>query len=243
MAKINLTDPKLKSLKPIFPEGLANAGKRLAPGERYALMDNHPSGFGVRVSSSGRRTFVLRARYPGPDASQHYSWRALGEYPVLTLEMARKKAGEWILLIKQGKDPAIVEEQARIAEIQKQKLEKDNTFKKVAETWFETKLIHERKGREVERDIRANFFGEWADRPITDISEDDVFYVIKKKSATAPSQARNLLSDLRRLFQWAIDERRFGLTVSPCEKINTTKIVGKKKKRRRVLDDYEILAF
>jgi hypothetical protein len=111
MTKIKLTDAKIKSLKPVFPDGLAKAGRPVGPGERYALMDLYPGGFGVRVTPNGRRTFVLRARYPGPDASRHYSWRALGEYPVLSLEQARAKAQEWLLLIKQGKDPATMEKQ------------------------------------------------------------------------------------------------------------------------------------
>jgi integrase len=206
-------------------------------------MDIAPSGFGVRVSSNGRKTFVLRGRYPGPNASAHYSWRALGEYPALSLEQAREKAGAWLLLVKQGKDPAVVEEQARLAEIRKQRDAADNTFGAVAEKWFELKLKSERKGRQVEVGVRSNLFPKWADRPITEISEDDVFSLIKRKSATSPSHARNLLGHAKRFFSWAIDQRCYGLTASPAERLNATKIVGKKKtKRSRTLTDAEILA-
>jgi integrase len=230
MAKIRLTDAKLKSLK----------GQ---PGKRYAAMDIAPSGFGVRVSPNGRKTFVLRGRYPGPNASKHYSWRALGEYPALTLEQARAKAGAWLLLVKQGKDPAVVEERARLAEIQKQRAAADNTFSAVAEAWFKAKLSKERIGRQVEVGVRSNLFPKWADRPIVDITEDDVFALIKRKAATSPSSARNLLGHAKRLFTWAIDERAYGLTVSPAEKLNATKVVGEKtKKRRRTLSDDEIRA-
>ncbi|HXL13941.1 MAG TPA: Arm DNA-binding domain-containing protein, partial [Bradyrhizobium sp.] len=230
MAKIKLTDAKLKSLK----------GQ---PGKRYAAMDIAPSGFGVRVSPNGRKTFVLRGRYPGPNASVHYSWRALGEYPALTLEQARAKAGAWLLLVKQGKDPAVVQEQARLTEIAKQRAAADNTFAAVAEAWFKAKLSKERKGRQVEVGVRSNLFPKWADRPIAEITEDDVFSLIKRKAATSPSHARNLLGHCKRLFSWAIDERIYGLKTSPAAALNATKIVGeKKKKRRRTLSDDEIRA-
>jgi integrase len=246
MAKINLTDAKLKTLKPMFPKGHAKAGKPLGAKERFALMDSTVSGFGVRVTAGGRKTFVLRARYPGPDASEHYSWRALGEYPALTLEQARAKAGAWIVLVKQGKDPGVVEALARAEELRKRAQAQDNTLKIVAEDWFDRKLVKERKGKSVKRDFRKNFISVWGDRPIIEITEDDVFAVIEQKSLTAPSQARNLLGDLKRFFSWTIDQRgKYGLLISPCENLRASKIgtIGKKKKRRRVFSDDEILAF
>jgi len=116
-----------------------------------------------------------------------------GEYPALSLESAREKASAWLLLVKQGKDPAVVEEQARLAEIQKQRKAKDNTFAAVAEAWFKAKLSKERKGRQVEVGVRSNLF-KWADRPISEITEDDVFALVKRKAAT--SHHRTLATSL-----------------------------------------------
>jgi Arm domain-containing DNA-binding protein len=72
-----LTVRKLESLKPA------------AQGQRYDLMDSDVRGFGVRVTDSGQRTFILIARYPG---SKNPTRRAIGEYPELGLEAARRKA-------------------------------------------------------------------------------------------------------------------------------------------------------
>jgi len=55
MARAKLTDRKLKALK--------RKGKRYK-GKRYDVMDTEVSGFGVRVSEIGQRTFLV-ARYPG----------------------------------------------------------------------------------------------------------------------------------------------------------------------------------
>lgn len=75
MARNRLTDRKLAALKP--------------DGKRYDVMDTDVPGFGVRVSVTGQRTFVLIARYPG---SSNPTRRALGEYPALSLEQARERA-------------------------------------------------------------------------------------------------------------------------------------------------------
>jgi Arm DNA-binding domain len=74
VARNRLTDRKLAALKP--------------DGKRYDVMDADVPGFGVRVSETGQRTFVLIARYPG---SSNPTRRALGEYPALSLEQARER--------------------------------------------------------------------------------------------------------------------------------------------------------
>ena len=52
----NLTDRLLKSLKP--------------EADRYDVMDNLVPGLGVRVSDN-RKTFILRARFPGSGNPPH----------------------------------------------------------------------------------------------------------------------------------------------------------------------------
>ena len=135
MVKGALTDRKIQSLKP-----------RAAP---YIVPDPQVPGHGVRVMPSGHRSFVLNTRYPG---SSNPAPRALGSYGELTLEQARKKAGQWRNLIKGGIDPQIQEERDRQATLRKQR----TIFTAVAEDFIRAKLGKERKGREVERDIRRD---------------------------------------------------------------------------------------
>ena len=90
MAKRNLTDRTLKALKPA------------AAGKLYDVMDSVVPGFGVRVSDSGRRTFMLVARYPG---SPNPTRRAIGVYGAITLADARQKAQDWLKLIEGGERP------------------------------------------------------------------------------------------------------------------------------------------
>jgi hypothetical protein len=141
-------------------------------------------------------------------------------------------------MVKRGEDPAAAEEKHRQAAIRKLK----TTFLAVAEDFFAEKLSGERKGKEVERDIRRDLIPAWGARPIADITDLDVLAVVKTKKRTAPAQARNLLGTIKRLFAWAIDQRTYGIGVSPAAGIKPTSIVGEKPAGNRILDDAELFA-
>jgi integrase len=244
---VNFTDRMLKALK-AAPEG-----------KNYDRWDSIVPGLGMRVAASGRRTFVLMARYPGSKAPTR---RALGEYGALTLEKARQRAREWLEMLRTGKDPAIEEERKRRAE--ERRLE--NSFAAVAEDFIRDRLgkkasiskdgkevigrngetvftYSERKGAEVERDIRRVFVEKWGKRPISDIDVIEIRAIIKGfKDDGHPHQARNLLGYAHRLFGWAVDQQCYGLAASPADRLKPKEIVGKKKPRKRVLGDAELRA-
>src|SRR5215471_2192320 len=200
MARRTLNDRILKALKPA------------KPGKLYDVRDSVVPGLCVRVAESGRRTFVLVARYPRNPKNPTRC--ALGEYGELSLEKARQKAREWLELIRQAKDPRDEIERQRLSEQRK----RANTFAAVAEEFIRDKLPTERKGREVERDIRREFIPPWGGRPITEITAYDVRTLIKAvKDRGAPYQAHNLLGTVRRLFSWAIDQHVYGIETSPCD--------------------------
>jgi hypothetical protein len=219
--KVRLTTTKIESLK-----------KRSA---RYEVLDTVVSGFGVRVSESGTRTFILKTRYPGSDNPTR---RALGVYPVLELAEAREKASEWLKLIKRGVDPSEQEERQRLAEQRR----RANTFAAVAEDFITEKLPKERSGKEVEQEIRGNFIPVWGGRPITDITDDEIAALIKRKARKAPTQARNLLATVKRFFQWAIDQRAYGIKTSPAAGLKPAALCGEKTSRERTLTDDELFA-
>jgi Arm DNA-binding domain/Phage integrase family len=223
MPKRTLNDRGLRALKPAK--------------QRYEIMDAVVPGFGIRVTEQGTRTFILVARFPG---STNPTRRALGEYGELTLEAARIKARDWIELIRKGRDPRDEEEQARLAAQRK----RANTFAAIAEDFFQEKLVSERKGREVEADIRREFLPAWGGRAITEITAHDVRAIIKAVAARgATYQAHNLLGHVRRLFSWAIDQQVYGIEFSPCDRLKPRAIIGEKRPRSRILSDDELRAF
>jgi len=249
--RTKLTDRYLKSLKP------ADNGRP------YEVMDTVVDRMGVRVMGSTAQpilSFILYTRFPDFTGAlkKAPTRRALGTYieppevepeqeltveellalDTLTLAEARLKAQEWQRMIARGVDPGAETARRKQVKIENRK----NTFDVIFEALKIEKLAKERKGKEVERDIQNNFLPEWKEKPITDITELDVLVVINAKKKTAPSQARNLLGEIRRLFDWAIEQRVYGITVNPCQNLKPTKIIGKKRSRQRILSDEELFA-
>jgi integrase len=218
MAKINLTDRTLKSLKPT--------------GKQYDVMDLSVPGFGVRVT--GVVTFILFTRFPG---SSNPTRRAIGQYPAISLETARQRAREWRDLIRRGIDPKDYEAELKRAELRKSA----TTFGAVAEAYLAAEVSKQRRQHRTESEIRKDLIPAWGERPITAITRSDVVALIKAIVARgAPGTARLVLCHARLIFSWAIHEDTYGLESSPCSMIAPTKVIGEKPIRMRVLTNEEL---
>jgi integrase len=250
MARETLTDRTLKALKP------ALAGKR------YDRRDSVVPGLLVRVTETGKRTFMLQTRFPG---SHQPTRRAIGEYGAISLDKARQQARDWLELIRKGIDPQIQKERERLAT----QRHRENTFAAIVEEYLKRHVIgpkpdkpRQRKGREVERAFERVFIPLWGNRSITDVTRHDIIKLIEGvrdhgtagalasygirfdgEKTPAPAQARNLLTYLKTFFSWAIERDAYGLEASACDHISPRRIIGKKLSGDRTLDDDEILAF
>ena len=90
----------------------------------------------------------------------------------ITLEEARRIAGEWRSLIARGVDPAVIEAERHAAEARERALRIRHSFTVVAEAFIADKLAKERSGKVAERDLRNVFVAAWAERPISEITDD-----------------------------------------------------------------------
>jgi hypothetical protein len=195
--RVTLTATKITGLKPA------------KKGQRYQVMDAMVPGFGVRVTETGSRTFILRTRYPGSDSP---SRREIGKCDDIKLSDAREKARHWRQLVSKGIDPADEEERARYAEI----LKRQTTFAAVVEDFIRDKLPGERKGKDAEREIRRDLLPKWENLAITEITDRHISELIKTKARSgkgkAPSRkvgARNLLALVKRFFRWVIAQPEY----------------------------------
>jgi len=64
--------------------------------------------------------------------------------------------------------------------------------------------------------------------------------MLEEISDKSPSAARQAWIYTRRLFSWALNRDIYGLSVSPCERINITDLVGSPRPRERILSDDEL---
>jgi integrase len=200
-------------------------------------MDAQVPGFGVRVTDKGYKSFILRTRYPGSSTPAR---REISGCADITLADAREKARKWRSWVAQGIDPGAEEERQRQEMLRNQAI----TFAVVADDFIRQKLITERTGKAVERDIRRDLLPEWSKRPIGSITDMDVLILIRRKVPSGKYAARNLFALVKRFFRWAIAQRTYGLIVSPCEGLQVSAILGEMKRLRdRTLSEDEIFAY
>lgn len=72
---------------------------------RYVAWDTDLPGFGVRVSPSGAKTYVLKYRVGGGRAGR-VRWGVIGQHGPLTPDQAREIARRWAADVAAGRDPA-----------------------------------------------------------------------------------------------------------------------------------------
>jgi integrase len=229
--KANLTDRLLKSLKP-------------APkGQRYTVYDTGQPGLSVRVTDSGKISFVHGARLPGQKLFTKFK---LGGYPGMTVEAARAKVQERLRAISQGDAPAVAEARLRRVEMRS----RVHLFAPVARQYIadwvkgpdfpaNPKL---RTWRRVERDFENFLIPEFGARPIAEIDDEEIAAFLDKKGSKL-STVWGYFSNLKCMFDWAIEKRCFGIRRNPCAGMRVGRMFGTRSKRRRMLNEAELRAF
>jgi len=222
MAREKLTDRKLTSSNIVPKKGHRDIWDTSTDGAGL---------LGVRVSDSGRRTFVLMARFPRNPKNP--TRVALGAYPTMSLADAREKASRWRKLINVNKDPRDEEEK-----------KKENSFRAVAEQFIDhVKRQKLRTAPVMEHRLRETFVQKWGGRHITEITADDVKRIIRKSVEDgAKYQAFHHFALIRRLFNWAIGTEDYGIQFNPCDRLNSGDLIGERHARDRVLSDDELRA-
>jgi integrase len=212
-----------------------NSRKAAQPGRRDEYRDAIVPGLSLRVTDRGHKSFVLVARYPS--YPKNPTRRALGNCGAITLDDAREKARRWLGLITKGIDPEVEEARERAVAQRRQA----NSFAAVSADYLERHASKLAKAKEARTIIEGEFVKKWGVRPITDITTEDASTAIRAiVKRGAPYQAHNAFGWLRSLYNWAIGTGEYGVAISPVERLQPAKLIGKKEARQRVLGDAEI---
>jgi integrase len=164
--------------------------------------DQKVIGLGIRVGKR-RKTWVFAHRTQG---SCNPTWRKLGHYPSMGLELARRTAREIELAIDQGKDPDVDSAEGYHSKT-------DQTFSDLAEQYLEhvkagmgkRRRIRPRTIKEYERQIDKYLRPAWADRQTASINREDVVKLIQGISAGAPIMGNRVLATISAFFNYGID--------------------------------------
>ncbi len=194
------------------------------------IWDGKIPGFGIRIASSGAKSFVLVYRHNGRPRRM-----TLGRYPMLSLAEAREKAMDAARQVDTGVDPAPTKAERRRQDEQK-------VVYRFADVVASFVTLHcERHNRAVTakdtaRILKNRFVSRWADRDVREITRVEIVRALDRiVDDGTPSAANHALSAIRKFFNWCVE--RGVLETSPC--LNVKK-PAKDMTRDRVLADGEI---
>ena len=136
---------------------------------------------------------------------------------------------------RQGIDPKVQQVRER-AEAQRRQT---NTF---AALWAEFEANHGSKLAKADEARRAGtaFVRLWGPRPACEIMTEEIATHIRAVANKTPSEARNRLGHLRRMYSLAIGSGGYGIASNPCSILKPGDLVGAKVIRDRVLTDGEL---
>jgi integrase len=228
-----LTEKFLRGLKP------APVGKRLT------FWDSAVPGLCIRVTDKGSASFTVMRRLRGQLFPIRrvigFAWKIphpAGQPLPYSLADARGDARAAVRDISLGVDPKVSWAAQREAEAQSTR----TVFAAVAKEFLADHVAGLRSANQVRAIFKNELIPVFGKRPVAEISDQDIARLVKSISKTRPYQARHAFANLSKLFRWAVAQRTYGLTVSPCTGLSERDLIGKVTPRDRVPDDGEIAA-
>jgi integrase len=203
--------------------------KKLKPTDKKFYL-REGGGFAIRVMPSGSITWLYIFTIDGKRKEMN-----LGEYPAVSLEVARQKYNDaYKVFKKDGMDPAAVTEKA------KEERRKAPTIDDLCKEYIERHAKRFKKSwKEDERVLNKDVVPAWGNRKAADIVKRDVLRLLESVlDRGSPGQANNSFQIIRKMFNFAVE--RDVIPFSPC---NGLKLPAPKNSRDRVLSESEIKSF
>jgi integrase len=221
---------KRRNLAPAFVRNARPAPK----GKRIDHWDAAVPGFGLRVTDTGSKSYVLTARFPSNP--KHPTRRTIGDAASMPLGDARQIARDWLALISDGIDP-----QQQIAGRREAAAEGPLTFGATFERWCDEVLAKQRRGRDVEGNFRREFMPRWKDRPLASLVRRDIRDACVAVAGRGHNvMASALLKQAKVFFNWACEA--VDLKNNPAITIKGSVLFGPRPKRDRTPNDSELAA-
>jgi Arm DNA-binding domain len=193
---------------------------------RTEIFDSTLPGFGVRVTSSGVRSFFVMTRVRGT-----LKRVTLGKHPTLKLAQARTMAREAMAMARLGNDPGAAKRAARRPA--------ERPVERVIEDYIARaqRARGRRSWREVERSLTREL-APWRGRPIESITRADVLELLDAiVDRGSPAMANLLLRHLKHFLGWCVE--RSLIEANPAAGIRAP---AEMRSRDRVLTEAELAA-
>lgn len=166
--------------------------------KEYNLADGR--GLQLRVKPNGSKLWLFNYTRP---LTKKRTNMALGQYPDVTLAMARNKRDEARTLLAQDIDPQHHQQQLKAAI----KTDAGNTLRSVTDSWFEIKKqkVSENHGQKLYRRLELYLFPALGETPISALTAPQVIQVLK------PAEAKGNVETCKRVISWLNEVMTFAV--------------------------------
>ncbi|MCC7176915.1 MAG: tyrosine-type recombinase/integrase [Acidobacteria bacterium] len=193
------------------------------PGVQYTAWDTEPTGFGVRVSPAGTKTFIFKYR----TKAGRVRWATLGRVGDVALDDARDRAYRMRGIVADGKDPLREIDTSRGALTVKEAL-----------TRYLAHVEAKRKPRthaSYQQIIDSVIAPRLGSLPVLELGSDDVLRLHHELRAT-PVHANRVVAVLSAFLSWSVKAKLRPAGPNPCEGVERYR----EARRRRYLtaDEY-----
>lgn len=180
-AEIRFTDAYVKSLKPAQ--------------NRYDVYDAALAGFGMRVSTSGTKSWVVLSR-----TLNRKTRATLGRYPQMSLAEARHRALSALQSMADGEYSSSSSLEA---------------FEHALDEWYLRDQASNKSFAQVKSAMELHVRPELKNFKLKDIKKRDLIKIVDGIGSTAPTQANRVLAFTKRFFNWCVS--RDLLDFSPAQ--------------------------
>jgi integrase len=147
-------------------------------------------GFGLRVTSAGKKTYFVQRRVKGSGKEVRYT---IGEHGVITCDQARAKALQVINGMKEGIDPRGQETETKIIA---------TTLQQVLDDYLSSKDLKQNTKTQYNW-IFNNAFNDWLARDIVSITEFEILQRFESVKKRTPAYALHAFKILQAVFKFA----------------------------------------
>lgn len=160
-----------------------------ASGKRLEVYDTKTPGLLLRITDKGTKTFTVYGRVSGGNPTRVN----VGRYPNMSIEQARKKAQYELGRMANGISPNAEKKAARA---------KGMTLQEVLDNYLTDRNLKPRTIKDY-REVAAEVFPDWLDRPILNLTKDMIGTRHRKHGERSKARANNAMRVLRALFNYA----------------------------------------